>query len=164
VIVCVLFVLSQVGTIYFIHWERFNGPMDEVAGYLEGNMGEDDVFVHFDEHTLHTFAVYVPDHLHVMYLPPGSKVYASPEVHGARVKIVSDLSELSLENKRVWLAMRIDGGNVQNYDRVARELGVEPVPTSPERLYEAMHAEGAEFFGLPNSWYAVVLQPVDPRP
>lgn len=164
VAVCIVFVFCQVSTIRDIHWERFNGPMDEVAEYLDANTGQDDVFIHFDEHTLHTFAVYVPDYLHVMYLPPEATVYAPSEVHGDKVKVVSSLGEVELDNRRVWLAQRIGGGNVPQYNQVARELGVRPVPMGQERLYSVIHSEQAEFFWIPTSWYAVVLHPVPSKP
>jgi len=92
VIICVLLVLSQASVLPFIYWNRFEGPMREVVEYLEDNMGKDDVFVHLDEFTLHTFAFYLPDHPHVMYLKPGSPVYSNLKVHGSIVRIVSDLS------------------------------------------------------------------------
>jgi hypothetical protein len=160
--VCIVFAISQVGTIQSVYQHRFNGPMDEVAAYLEENAGPDDVFVHFDEHTLHTFAVYVPDHLQAMYLPPDATVYAPVEVHGPKVRIVSDLSELSLENRRVWLAMRIGGANTSQYQRVARELGIEPVPVGYASLDAARGSGRAEFFMVDRSWYIVVLQSVVP--
>ena len=154
VIACSVLVLAQASLLPSIYLDRFNGPMREISAYLEKRMDADDVFVHLDEHTLHTFAVYVPDHTHVMYLPPESRVYSSLEVHGDKVRAVSDIDEITSITARVWLVMRFRGGNVRAYYEAAQALGLEPVPMYTDRF----EVEQGEFFGVSRSWYAVVLQ------
>jgi 4-amino-4-deoxy-L-arabinose transferase-like glycosyltransferase len=160
VIACVVLVGLQLGAIPSIYFERFNGPMDEVVAYLEENMGEDDIFVHIDEHTVHTFAFYLPDRLHVVYLPPGAKVYANLEVHGDRVKIISDLSEMP-RDRTVWFAARVDGLNTQLYGEILPALGIE---FGPMTLDEAIDAGRLKVFSIPESWYVVALERIEPRP
>lgn len=166
VIICVLLVLSQASVLSFIYWNRFEGPMREVVEYLEDNMGKDDVFVHLDEFTLHTFAFYLPDHPHVMYLKPGSPVYSNLKVHGSIVRIVSDLSGVSQENRGVWIALRSGSLNNRFYDEAVKELGGEPafVGPVPQALHEAAGAGGVQFFQTRYSWYAVILQRVESSP
>ncbi len=151
---CALIVLGQVRTLPRIIQERFNGPMREVAAYLEERAGPDDVFVHVDEHTAHTFAVYMPRQRHLMYLPPGAKLYSTLDVHGGRVRTVSGVDEIAPAASRAWLVTRHGGLNPEAYREAAEALGLPSAPLDSER-HKTLPGK---FFEVRPSWYAVLVQ------
>jgi len=146
--------LPQFGLIY---QDRFKGPMTEVADYLRPNLGADDIFLHTEEHTFHSFAYYFPDHLQVMYLPLGSAVYSNLEVAPNRL-VVSNLDEAPLAGKQTWLVTRTDAANRPAYREAAQRLGLRPIREVQSQDDSSQVNYGqALYFGQPFSWFAVIL-------
>lgn len=141
---CVLLMALSLPQIGFTLKERVNGPMTEVAAYLDKNAKPGDVFVHVDEQTAANFYQYLPKYQSYFYLAPNTKVYMTMKVFEPRVKVIKDLQPLINSGKRVWLVNRVWGPNPMVYMQANSQLGTSPMQQS---------------FQLQNSWYAVTLNP-----
>jgi hypothetical protein len=143
----VIILAFEIPLIRAVYSCRYNGPMTEVAEYVEAYLRPGDVFVHTEEHSMVCFAYYFPDNTNIIYLTPDSEIYMDPTVF-PNGRAVADLDELSLGDSRVWITRRANGGNYSAYLDVTTRFGRPAVPEG----WWGMDFGPAKNFSLPLSW------------
>lgn len=143
--------------------QRFNGPMREVAAYLEPQLRSGDFILHTDPQTLGTFAWYLPACTQVVY-DPKSQWKATDLPPLPNVVVVTNLADLHIRTRGCWLASRpcapplmpLEEEWHRAYLDTANYFGF----TAPRaKIVKGQpYANAAMEFTLPRSWYTVVLE------
>jgi uncharacterized membrane protein len=149
--------LVNAPTLKSVYMDRFNGPMQEVANFLNPQIQPGDIFLHTDEHTATTFAYYFPNNKQVVFLPAGSVIYTDVAIF-PNVEIVTDLESVIAQRKRVWLSTWIYNRNQSAYRIAARQLGLTEMPDLIIKESPTLPKNGSvRFFAVSLSWYSIII-------
>lgn len=86
--------------------DRFNGPMNEAAEYVEERIQPGDVFVHTDEHTLGTFCYHFSDYNNYYYQKEGTGGCSNYDAFLPTGVMVNSIDEIQCDGN-VWIIQRV---------------------------------------------------------
>lgn len=107
VIACIILLLSVSPFIVKINEQRYNGPVQEMKTYLQGNMMSDDIFIHTDENTFGIFSYYYPQNKQYMYLIPGFNGYSGYDAFAPAGTSGHDVEGFIKGHKNIWLVTSV---------------------------------------------------------
>jgi len=113
IIGCLIILGFAIPQIQYNATERFNGPMTEAVEAMAPMVGEDDVFLHVDEHTFGTFCYYFPNNKQYFYQKKGTGGYSNYDAFQPIGQVIESPDEMP-EGIRVWELQRQGGGDTSS--------------------------------------------------
>lgn len=110
ILISILIVILTIPQIVQIHTHYFKGPIKEVASFLHGKVGTNDVFLHTDIATAAPFSHHFPDHLHFLYKSGTAELRRHRIYHG--IIVGSDVKKVLNEDADVWLVGWLDSEHI----------------------------------------------------
>jgi len=105
IIGCLIILGFAVPQMQYNEAQRFNGPMTEAVETLAPQVGEEDVFLHVDEHTFGTFCYYFPESKHYYYQKEGTGGYSNYDAFQPIGQMIVSPDEIA-KGTRVWVVQR----------------------------------------------------------
>lgn len=99
----ILLILLFIPERIHVHANRINGPLPEIQTYLKNKTDSTQIFLHSNEHTSATFALYFPNNIHYLYDPALDVTQRQFTRNGYRINdwktIVKDMNVVWVVNK-----------------------------------------------------------------
>ena len=99
----ILLILLFIPERIHVHANRINGPIPEIQTYLKNKTDSTQIFLHSNEHTSATFALYFPNNIHYLYDPALDVTQRQFTRNGYRINdwktIVKDMNVVWVVNK-----------------------------------------------------------------
>lgn len=94
-----------------INMNYYNGPIKELKYFMSENIKPDDIFIHYDEHTLGIFSYYYPEHKHLLCLEEGVHGFSGYGAFSPVGTAGSDVASFIEGHDNIWVIGRAGGGS-----------------------------------------------------